>query len=645
MLTVVLSTVDRAATLARTLQALCELQEPAGGWQLLVVDNGSVDETPQVLASFADRLPLRVFRCAERGKNRALNSVVAHFRGDLVVFTDDDVIPAPDWLIQHRTLADLHPEITFFCGPILPAMKSPPPAWIKGAIPFDVCFAQTGQDWEEGVCAPDQIWGGNMSVRVDVFEGGCRFDPGWGPRANSSRYLTGGETSFVKRLHEQGRLCWFSRAPVVQHLIRDEQQTYEWIMQRGFRFGRLRAAQRTRSLQTRGRAWLRWLRLEGQCALNSLRWTNTSAEAWRARRDWQLNVQRGESYHLAVAREDPRFVSAPAMATSRSRWPEPLLRIPLNPPMGPEVRAYYSGRRSRIATVTAVRFIDEHQLLATHLSGHRMYLIEFDAERGTYEVLDEIPTTWQGKETVTELLDINAQGLIAVSNFDAHGATLYRIEGRRLRFERDIPVPLEDPGECHGVKFVPGGRVLCLANRPWVFFIQLETGALLYQFRMEGWNPKDVCFIDDTKMVVIWTQKNPSAKSKAPCASKASLIALDLECSSHQLICEVVMSACQADSCVYHDGRIFMTDQMDDCLRVLITDGTNLSFEKAIGGYSFPHGIDVLPQANLLAVTNYGTSDVVLMRLDEALAAGRSDQIPLLAVNREGLTQSSGADF
>lgn len=299
MLSVALSTVDRADTLARTLEAFCTLQEPAGGWQLLVVDNGSVDDTPAVLASFSDRLPLRVFHYVERGKNRALNSIITHFKGDLVVLTDDDVIPAPDWLCQHRRLADEHPDVAVFGGPILPQWESAPPAWMVGVIPFSVCFAQSNPEWHEGPSPPGRIWGANMSVRASVFADGFRFDPHRGPRADSNRYLTGGETHFVTRLHEAGSACWFSHGPVVQHRIREEQYAYSWVMQRGFRFGRSKGARQDGLLPARGKALMHWLLLEMQCAVNSLRWACASAETWRARRDWQLNVERGRWYQIA----------------------------------------------------------------------------------------------------------------------------------------------------------------------------------------------------------------------------------------------------------------------------------------------------------------------------------------------------------
>ena len=74
MLTVLFATRNRAELLRDVLEAYCHLQSPAGGWKLVVVDNGSTDQTPQVVSSFADRLPLHLVIEPRLGKNVALNS-------------------------------------------------------------------------------------------------------------------------------------------------------------------------------------------------------------------------------------------------------------------------------------------------------------------------------------------------------------------------------------------------------------------------------------------------------------------------------------------------------------------------------------------------------------------------------------------
>src|SRR5579863_1939593 len=110
VLTVALSTKNRSSILRGALESFCRLQAPAAGWKLIVVDNGSTDETSQVIASFENRLPLEGIREPRPGKSAALNVAIGHTEGDLTILTDDDVFPRQDWLVQMRKAADEHPE-------------------------------------------------------------------------------------------------------------------------------------------------------------------------------------------------------------------------------------------------------------------------------------------------------------------------------------------------------------------------------------------------------------------------------------------------------------------------------------------------------------------------------------------------------
>src|SRR5881394_3387940 len=58
--TIAICTRNRADSLHRTLQSITLLKIPRQiSWELIVVDNGSTDRTPGVIAHFVDRLPMR----------------------------------------------------------------------------------------------------------------------------------------------------------------------------------------------------------------------------------------------------------------------------------------------------------------------------------------------------------------------------------------------------------------------------------------------------------------------------------------------------------------------------------------------------------------------------------------------------------
>jgi rSAM/selenodomain-associated transferase 2 len=95
-LTVVVPTLDAAATLAGTLAALAE----AGGAERLVVDGGSRDGT----VALAGAAGARVLR-APRGRGAQLAAGAAAARGDWLLFLHADTRPAPGWAAAVRAFA------------------------------------------------------------------------------------------------------------------------------------------------------------------------------------------------------------------------------------------------------------------------------------------------------------------------------------------------------------------------------------------------------------------------------------------------------------------------------------------------------------------------------------------------------------
>ena len=64
-------------------------------WQAVIVDDGSTNDTPELLRSWAGQLSLIQLAQPAGGKYRAVNRELKAAERELVVFTDDDVIPHP----------------------------------------------------------------------------------------------------------------------------------------------------------------------------------------------------------------------------------------------------------------------------------------------------------------------------------------------------------------------------------------------------------------------------------------------------------------------------------------------------------------------------------------------------------------------
>jgi len=236
MLTVLIATYNGAKTLPEVLGTYCHLQAPPGGWKLVIVDNGSTDATSEIIHSFMDRLPLTYLFEPLQGKNAALNTGLSCVEGDLVVLTDDDVLPRFDWLVQLRLAADTHPSFPMFGGRVVLRWEVPPEQWILSCVKLGPVFSLTDPYWEEGPIIPGYVFGGNMAVRTRIFEMGYRFDSGIGPRGYW--YAMGSETELTRRLGKAGFDSWHCKEAVVEHMVRKSHMTPRWIFSRAIKFGR-----------------------------------------------------------------------------------------------------------------------------------------------------------------------------------------------------------------------------------------------------------------------------------------------------------------------------------------------------------------------------------------------------------------------
>lgn len=236
MITVLFATRNSAEWIDLTLNSMCRLTPPPGGHRIIIVDNGSTDDTSCIIESFRDKLSFTLLHEPVPGKNRALNCGRPFIEGDLVVFTDDDVIVPPDWLIKWCEAGEAFPETGVFSGAIKPHWLKRPDPWVLEEIDPSMVFALTGASHIEGEIPPALVFGPNMMIRAPLVHKNA-FDESVGPDGTQN-YAMGSERELNTRLWQQGARCRFVPDVSVAHIIREKQVRREWMVQRYFRFGR-----------------------------------------------------------------------------------------------------------------------------------------------------------------------------------------------------------------------------------------------------------------------------------------------------------------------------------------------------------------------------------------------------------------------
>jgi len=299
------------------LEALCRIEAPLGGWELIAADNNSTDSSRTILEDYRDRLPLQILSVPRKGKSVALNQAITHVRGDLVVFTDDDILPDPNWLVAYRQCAAQNPEYDVFGGSVLPAWERTPPQWVLDWVPLGSVYGILDHE-TDGPCRADRIWGANLACRRSVLDKGHRFDETIGPGAPLP-FDMGEDAEFVIRLAKLGHKPYRCTAALVQHQINADCVNEDWILQRAIRVGMSVAqlglspyAQRSRADENRSspdetscdrrlnsRLVMDYILFSGAAMLLSL------APASRRRFSvlWRRNIVRGRLEHACKARK------------------------------------------------------------------------------------------------------------------------------------------------------------------------------------------------------------------------------------------------------------------------------------------------------------------------------------------------------
>jgi len=293
--------------------------------------------------------------------------------------------------------------------------------------------------------------------------------------------------------------------------------------------------------------------------------------------------------------------------------------VPLPDLTGSGLRPVYLEGRGRYATVTSVKLVDPETLVCASFLEKKLYLVRFDAKRNTSRILDAIATTHRGLPVETDLADVDPAGEnVVLSNFHHGSFTQYRRDGDRLVHVRDLDFGLE-ASKVHGVKYLTADVFAgTIGSRPTgVRFFDLARGKPMLHVDLPL-KSQDVSFPSDREMVVLAVHGAPRRSRQMAYGSELVRVRFDLEAGTFAIGARRVFEDTHFDASVIRDGRLWLTDQRNDCVKLF--DPASLEETGRIDGYDFPHGIDV--GFDMLAVTNYGANTIDIRRLEDLAIHG-----------------------
>lgn len=231
LLSVLICTRNRAGDLRDALNSLAAQDPPGELCEAVVVDNGSIDTTPEVVSRFAapDWLSVRYVYEAVVGLSHARNTGTTVAQGKIIAFIDDDAIADRMWIRGHLEPYQGDPEVACVGGKSLGLWLGQRPDWFSPR--FDMMLGCGGfGDRPRTLRYPDKPLGGNMSIRKDILTKLGGFSTQLGRRDRS--LLSNEECEFFYRVWKMGYKMVYAPNAVIYHKIYPYRATRRYLLRR-----------------------------------------------------------------------------------------------------------------------------------------------------------------------------------------------------------------------------------------------------------------------------------------------------------------------------------------------------------------------------------------------------------------------------
>jgi glycosyltransferase involved in cell wall biosynthesis len=242
-ISVIIPTRNRAGPLLQALTSIATVaavsRDPV---EIIVVDNGSIDDTASICREIKDRFPKHIWRYfydETPGLLTGRHLGAREAQGDIAAFLDDDVLLSASWLEALGDAFGDH-EVMLTGGPTLPHYEVEPPSWLAGMwIEFEEGIHVLGElslvdlGPTKKVIDPLYVPGANFAIRKAAFQACGGFHPDCLPKP-LQRYQGDGETGLALKMKARGLKALYHSGAAVKHVIPASRLTPESFEVRGF---------------------------------------------------------------------------------------------------------------------------------------------------------------------------------------------------------------------------------------------------------------------------------------------------------------------------------------------------------------------------------------------------------------------------
>ena len=243
-LSVVVPTLNRKNSLKTTLNSIAKQTLPQSEFEVIVVDNGSTDETETVVKSFHPKIKnFQYLYTVEPGLHVGRHLGLKKSKSSILVYTDDDIEAFPGWLAAIKDTFKEDKKTCLVGGKNLPKFEVDPPVWLKeiwskkskyGKAYSYLSISDLGNKVKK--INPYYIWGCNFSVRKSILIESEGFHPDGMP-SGLTKYRGDGESYIARFVLSKGYKSIYNPQASIFHLISKEKMTIDYLCKKAYMAG------------------------------------------------------------------------------------------------------------------------------------------------------------------------------------------------------------------------------------------------------------------------------------------------------------------------------------------------------------------------------------------------------------------------
>ncbi len=229
-ISIVIPTYNREKLLFYTIESFVNQLYPNDKYEIIVADNNSTDNTKEIVVKWIEKsdVPIKYIFEPRQGVHYARNTAAKHSKGEILYYTDDDMIADQNLLSEIIKPFMMDIKVATATGRVLPKWEVPPPQWI-----LDYCnngLLSLNNPREDLIISTHDcnIFSCHQAIIRDVlFEAG-----GFNPENTAGEWIGDGETGLNIKIKNAGYKFGYTGKSITYHIIPQTRMTQNYLNKR-----------------------------------------------------------------------------------------------------------------------------------------------------------------------------------------------------------------------------------------------------------------------------------------------------------------------------------------------------------------------------------------------------------------------------